>query len=371
MNDMTDGRPAAEPVLDPVAPPQPEQHRIEFHGTGGEYFRIWIVNLALSVLTLGIYSAWAKVRRLKYFYGNTTLAGHAFDYHGRPVAILKGRLLAVALLVVYLGIGQVAPMLAPLTLLVLWALIPWIVTRARMFQSRMTSYRGVRFDFEPDYKGALRAFLLAPFVAVLSFGLAAPWATRLKYRWLVDNSAYGRTYFSLDAGLKPYVKAVLVAGGLVVGGMFLVVMLAGVIAGFQLRALNLDPADPDHAQMIGLATVMVMYPMAFLLMYLVAGLWQGMMLNATLPATTLGPARLECRLSAGRLAWIYASNLVAIVLTLGVFTPWARVRAARYVLGSIGYTSAAPIDGFLAAEQETTPAAGEEIGDLFDVDFGF
>ncbi|MFP5306510.1 MAG: DUF898 family protein, partial [Gammaproteobacteria bacterium] len=49
--------------------------RLQFSGSGGEYFRIWIVNLLLSVLTLGIYSAWAKVRRMQYFYRNTTLAG--------------------------------------------------------------------------------------------------------------------------------------------------------------------------------------------------------------------------------------------------------------------------------------------------------
>ena len=38
-----------------------------FEGKTSEYFGIWIVNLLLSLLTLGIYSAWAKVRRKKYF----------------------------------------------------------------------------------------------------------------------------------------------------------------------------------------------------------------------------------------------------------------------------------------------------------------
>lgn len=38
-----------------------------FTGTGSEYFRIWIVNWLLTLLTLGIYSAWAKVRRIQFF----------------------------------------------------------------------------------------------------------------------------------------------------------------------------------------------------------------------------------------------------------------------------------------------------------------
>ena len=68
-----------------------------FHGRAGEYFRIWIVNIMLSIVTLGIYSAWAKVRNKRYFYSNTELDGSSFEYLADPVAILKGRLIAVGI----------------------------------------------------------------------------------------------------------------------------------------------------------------------------------------------------------------------------------------------------------------------------------
>ena len=61
---------------------------LRFEGRGGEYFNIWILNLALSVITLGIFSAWAKVRSRRYFYGNMLLNGHGFDYHASPPRIL-------------------------------------------------------------------------------------------------------------------------------------------------------------------------------------------------------------------------------------------------------------------------------------------
>src|SRR5512140_1794337 len=80
---------------------QQQLHKFEFTGKGWEYFRIWIVNLLLTILTLGIYSAWAKVRRLQYFYRNTRLADASFDYHGTPKAILKGRIIALGLAVLY------------------------------------------------------------------------------------------------------------------------------------------------------------------------------------------------------------------------------------------------------------------------------
>jgi Zn-dependent protease with chaperone function len=65
----------------PSHPPTARHLPFEFRGRAGEYFGIWIVNVLLSIITLGIYSAWAKVRRLRYFYGNTWLDGHNFEYH--------------------------------------------------------------------------------------------------------------------------------------------------------------------------------------------------------------------------------------------------------------------------------------------------
>ncbi|HEY3984739.1 DUF898 family protein, partial [Cedecea sp.] len=76
----------------------PGLHRIKFHGAGGEYFSIWLVNMLLTCLTLGIYSAWATVRSRRYFYGNTELDGDRFDYHAKPVQILIGRLLVIGLI---------------------------------------------------------------------------------------------------------------------------------------------------------------------------------------------------------------------------------------------------------------------------------
>ena len=73
----------------------------EFNGSAFEYFKIWIVNIALSIVTLGIYSAWAKVRTKRYFYGNTTLDGSSFEYLANPISILKGRLIVFGFILIY------------------------------------------------------------------------------------------------------------------------------------------------------------------------------------------------------------------------------------------------------------------------------
>src|SRR5258707_2578357 len=69
---------------------------VRFTGNGAEYFGIWIVNLLLTIVTLGIYSAWAKGRRLQYFFPPTEVAGSRFHFSGRRCRSLGGCRLALA-----------------------------------------------------------------------------------------------------------------------------------------------------------------------------------------------------------------------------------------------------------------------------------
>ncbi|MDR2127484.1 MAG: DUF898 family protein [Burkholderiaceae bacterium] len=145
------------------------EHRFQFTGSGGEYFRIWITNLLLSLLTLGIYSAWAKVRREQYFHRNTLLDGSGFDYHGNPIAILKGRALAVLLLVIYTATEKYSWSVHMVVLLAALPLVPWLFQRSLIFRSRNSSWRGLRFDFHGSYRDACFTFL--PYAVCVIFML--------------------------------------------------------------------------------------------------------------------------------------------------------------------------------------------------------
>ena len=72
--------------------------RIQFKGTGTEYFKIWIVNVLLCIVTIGIYYPWAKVRTRRYFYANTEYADRYFDYHATGKQLFFGYLIGVLIL---------------------------------------------------------------------------------------------------------------------------------------------------------------------------------------------------------------------------------------------------------------------------------
>ena len=68
-------QPATAAATPADLPPLP----FSFSGNASDYFRIWIVNLLFVLLSLGIWSAWAKVRKCRYFYGHTWVAGSNFE----------------------------------------------------------------------------------------------------------------------------------------------------------------------------------------------------------------------------------------------------------------------------------------------------
>ncbi|MEN3291753.1 MAG: hypothetical protein V7642_1006, partial [Burkholderiales bacterium] len=204
----------------PSAEPSPAE-KFHFTGSGSEYFRIWIVNLLLTIVTLGIYSAWAKVRRLRYFYDSTRLAGATFDYHGKPLAILKGRVVALLFLASY-NFAANSSVLAGLLMLALLALLgPWLAWKSLQFKLYNSSYRGIRFGFRGTAGKVYLSFLLLPALAFLSAYLLAPFAHQQIKKFQHEETRYGSTRFSFHAGAGSFYKAYLIS---------FLVAIAGVVA---------------------------------------------------------------------------------------------------------------------------------------------
>jgi len=195
---------------------------LSFSGSGGEYFRIWIVNLLLSTITLGIYSAWAKVRRLRYFYDNTTLAGTSFEYHGNPVAIFKGRIIAALLLASYQLSFKISPKFGLFMLALVAAVLPWLIWRSLQFKLHNSSYRGIRFGFRGSVAGAYKVYLLLPLLSLLTLYLLAPFTHQRIKRFQHNESRFGTSHFSFDGSVGAFYKTYLSGAFIFIVGLVIV-----------------------------------------------------------------------------------------------------------------------------------------------------
>lgn len=335
----------------------------QFTGSGGEYFRIWIVNLALSLLTLGIYSAWAKVRRKRYFNNHTLLDGHNFDYLADPIAILKGRLIAFALFALYALAQHSLPWLSLLLLALFFLAMPWIVVRSLQFNARNSSHRGLRFDFQGDLGEAARIFIGWGALMLLSLGLLLPYLLFRKTAFIAGNHVFGATRASFQGRGRSY-YGIFMNASLIMLAPLVVIVAAGIVV-----------ATLQHAAPVGLTEMMGLFGVGLLLFYAVApiaaGYVKARIARLTFIGTRFGALRFAGRHTARGLIALYVSNLLLIVLTLGLYIPWAQVRSARYWLDNLAVIGPARgLDGFVAGAGVGVAAAGAEMAEAFNVDLG-
>lgn len=331
--------------------------RFEFSGQAGEYFRIWIVNVFLTIITLGIYSAWAKVRRNRYLYGSTTLRGAAFDYLAEPVAILKGRLLAVAFLALYSVSGQLAPGLQMLLILLFLPFLPWIVIRARKFALRNTAYRNIRLDFDARKREAAAVYLGWPILIPLSMLLLYPFYVWRRTQFLIARSAYGTQSFAFTADPGAYYLAYLKFTAL-----FLVVLAAGGAA-FAYGLLGSEGGEKPAGALLALLVTLFALLATFSYKHVCIA-------NLTWSSIAVGGLQTRCALETRRMYWIALSNLCAIALSLGLLIPWATIRMTRYRVACMRLIGAENLESLVGTQRDQIGAAGEEIGELLGIDIG-
>ena len=346
----------------PITPRLEEQ--IRFTGRGSAYFKIWIVNLLLTIVTLGIYSAWAKVRRLHYFYRHTELAGSSFDFHGRPVRILIGRIVGVAMFALY----NYAVNLKSLTSIAVIALValvmPALMRNSLRFRLYNSSWRGTRFHFRGCVSGIYRVTLLNGLLTGLTLGILAPFAHQRLKAYQHGNSWFGRSRFSFHAGIGGFyvnyliVLATIVAIAIVAGAVGLGSMLPGLAAP--------KGATPNLPAIF--KALAVIWGIVLVISLSVGPVFHAFMTNLIWSNTRLGEHRIDCAMSPWGLIWIVLSNFALTIVTLGFFYPWAKVRLARFQLEAIQLFPAGDLQEFEQAAPEDVGALGEEAASIFDFD---
>jgi len=372
---------------------------IEFKGAGLEYFKIWIVNLILSILTLGIYSAWATVRTKRYMYGNTLLEGSSFEYHASPITILKGRLIAVAFLIIYSVSTQVYPESIVIFLPVLVIITPWIIWRSIKFNAKISSFRNVYFGFEGTLGKSYLYFLIIPIllpfllfplvgssilsifsgnfedlflvmlvVGYLVFILLIPFLKKITMDYYINNYHYGQGKFLTSLLTSKFygIYGVFILSVISVG------VIMSLVMGIFIGGIGVVFEQGLSPEVVPLVVGIV----AVYLLLLIVVFWSKAYLTTRVRNYVYANTKLDNEIQLGSnlevmpLFWIYFSNFLLVLFTLGLAYPWAIIRVTKYMAETISVANTEHLDKFISQQQERQSALGDEMGDAFDVDAG-
>ncbi|MDI9334420.1 MAG: YjgN family protein [Cytophagales bacterium] len=381
-----------QPEQAPIGNTAPNKLQLQFTGKGGEYFRIWIVNLTLTILTLGIYSAWAKVRRVQYFYRNTQLAGSGFQFHGSPVAILKGRVIAIVALIAYSRLGDMSSLFATIVAAILVLVVPWLVQSALRFRNYNASYRGIRFRFNGLLRESyitIAPMLLAFMVPTLIFiytdaidliqtgkaGLLTslgvlplvlwPYFHWRQRRFFTDGSSFGNAAFSLRATAGNFYGLYLKFLAIYAGTMVLIVIASiPIIFVFASKATSMMTSTGGIIASVLIGIVVLVVVFSTLSPYFISR-----MQNLVWSNTSLGGQPFHSTATLGGIFKIQIVNTLLTLITLGLYRPYAVIRMMKYRLECVSWTGE-PDHFANILNSANTSAAGQETADFLGIDLG-
>jgi uncharacterized membrane protein YjgN (DUF898 family) len=197
----------------------------------------------------------------------------------------------------------------------------------------------------------------------MSVYLLAPFAHQRMKKFQHDESRYGGTHFSFHGTAGSFYKAYLIAFLVAVAGVAVIgIGFSGTFAALA-KAGGLKQAPAGTLKTFVLF-IFALYFWMFSLVPLFLTLIQNLIWNNT----RLDEHRFKSEMRARKMIFIAITNIVGILVTLGLFIPFAQIRALKYRIESMTLIPGSSLDDFIADTQAQASATGEGAADLLDFD---
>lgn len=318
----------------PGLPASSALRRPSFHGSGGTLFGIHVVNVLLTIVTLGIYYFWAKTRVRRYLAGQTEIEGDRFAYHGTPRELLFGALKALLvfglpILVLnlvrdVLGVSSPVKVIAGLASAgLLFLFYPVAIVGSRRYRLSRLSWRGINFSFQGRTLEMIMMVLHGTILTGLTLGLYYPFFVIRRQAFLVSNSYFGGERFAFSGRARDLFWS------------------------FVIALLLTFPT-------LGLCWI---WYVARKRRYF----WDH---------TRFGDARFSCTVNGGPLFWLWTVDVILLVCTLGLAWPWVRTRNSNFAYRNLALLGPVDLDRI---EQQALRVStiGEGLAGFFDTGFDF
>lgn len=309
-----------------------EVHRFGFDGKGREMLLIMLVNIILTILTLGIYQFWGRVRTRKYLWSHFTFLDDRLEYtgSGKELFISALKIAGIFFLfgIFYTAISKFAPKYVVygymiLNYILFFLLAGFIQYSARNYRLARTRWRSIHMGMSKARKEYMKNYVIWTLLLPLTLGIIAPWRWIKLRRILVNNTCIGNKQLEYRGEAKEIALAY--------------------ILGFIATVLSLGLYYPWH---------------------------KARLIRYDYRATYFGGARFKSIITGSDLFVTGLACFFMVLLTAGIATPWAIKIWIELQAETLAIVGDLPLHEISQAEHEGS-ATAEELANFLDVDFGF
>ena len=365
---MDSNMPSAEPTS---AVPQ-TRRLMTSHAKGWALFKVYVVNLVLMLLTLGIYRFWGKTRMRRLLWSNVEILGDRLEYSGTGKELFFGFLVVFAVILVPLFGGLVVAVylltgvneelraaLGSVQLFIIVFLMGAAVYRARRYRLTRTHWRGI-------YAGLTGSALiygligLATYIASgASLGLAYPACSLWLKRYEMRHTWVGNEQPDFTPSLNKLYSFFMVPW--LVSAVSIPVFIYFAISAFD--NLGTGTSQENWTDTLwGIAFAWVAFLPAFLAFFW----YRGKTFSHYVDSTQFHGHHLSSSMSGLGYMWLAVSNMVLVIFSLGLALPLTYKRVLGFVERHVTLVGHGDFSVLLQSTQEK-PTRGEGLADAFDI----
>ena len=390
-----------------------EPFALEFSGAGGEFFRVWIVNLLLNIVTLGFYTPFARRRTAQYFYSHTLVADSPLEFTAQQRKMVFGFLLLAAIYIAFQVAAETGQDAAVSILMLAGAVLaPYLWASAMRFRLGATRWRGVRLQFAASwgevYKASWPVFVIALVWIVVSGVFSyfmgdlpdkpgalptAPFAAIPAWAWLLVPAALvatflciirlefnyksllvSRAFIGAQAGrwkpvYKDFVRIWLATLGVfLLGALALAAVTAALVGGSLFAGGSAKPAGFGAVLAIVAAVIGFLFGLLFASAparaYRQARMFQLVWNNVGVSNI----ARFKCKLRTRQFVLLRLKNMLLTLLTLGFYRPFALVSEYRMKTESVTLHVKGGLDQLVGQLVRQQDGIGDALADAVGLD---
>ncbi|MBC7450353.1 MAG: DUF898 domain-containing protein [Cytophagales bacterium] len=303
------------------------------HAQASKLFGILLVNLVLTIVTLGIYHPWAKAKLLQYFYSETEFQGNRFVFHGTGNEMFKAYIkiyvffsLMIFSLITLGLLKNEALIIVGLIIfyLTIFCLIPYAIHSFLRYRLSRSSWRGIHMGYRGELSALYKIFIKGILLCILTFGVYAPWMVVSLRSYIIKNIRFGSLMFEFNA------KG---------GDLFLLHFI-----GYLLSVITFGIYIPWYIASI---------------------------LNFEIENTNVIQNEqrfpVKSTIEGGDMFGLKIVNFFILVFTLGLGMPWVVIRNLNYHLTNIHFSTKIDMDALVQSEENYKDATGEDLSDTLDL----
>lgn len=181
-----------------------EKKKFSYFGKGSEFAVIYLKNIVLTVLTIGLYYPWAKVELLKYHYQSTALDQNRFTFHGTGKEVFRGFIKLYAVIVVLYALvlyalqtqNTVVLGFAMATFYLFFILlIPFAIHGAARYRASRSSWKGIYFKYLGDRMELFWKCVTGALLTIVTLGLYGSWFSVDIRKYVISHLRFGNLSF--------------------------------------------------------------------------------------------------------------------------------------------------------------------------------